>query len=447
VQARKSRSPIRKFGQSLAMGRSVALNHQLLAAAADTQTAADAYINNDYHGAFTYHLCDAARRSAAQATLLQIMDAASSAIHSAGFSQNPQNEGPFEQLFGPVAASEQDEDAPTEGLMESGQPPRTDGTSEPAPATVTSSVELLAQMLRVAEKFVDLAGYVLRQAPDRTGAAPLVARTGNEFVVYVHGISRHVEGYSLRWWNALEQHLSRSIGRQEVLWSPVVNPRGLRAAPPAPTPEEEDFAEELAMILEDRQQQLLAAAPEASRGEVAPPADTLPVATMRGAGFSIDDFARYMLNQDEREEILGRFDEKVRPLLASGTTVHIISHSWGTVVAWEGLRRMDETQLAGRVANLFLVGSALSLRPVQSHLRNRIPDGNRPLHVDRIFNLDARSDVLGGAIRHRFAVDQEFLGLEAPGCSFFDIACAHRSYFLANNMAVNRDIFARLINQ
>jgi pimeloyl-ACP methyl ester carboxylesterase len=301
---------------------------------------------------------------------------------------------------------------------------------------------LLAQMVRVAEKFVDLAGYVLRQAPDRTGAAPAMARTGNEFVVYVHGISRHVAGYSLPWWNALSPNLSRPIGRHEVLWSSVVNPRGVRSAPRARSIEEEEFAQELEMILEDRQQQLLSLAPEASR-DVAP----APMASVRGADFSIDDFTRYMLNEDEREAILKIFDDKVRPLLRDGATVHVVSHSWGTVVAWEGLRRLDTEPLAGRVATLFVVGSALSIGPVQSNLRTRIPNGKSPLHVDQLFNLDARGDIVGGSIRHKFDVDQEFLGLEAPGCSLFNPGCAHSSYFRADNLAVNRDIFARLIGQ
>jgi hypothetical protein len=32
------------------------------------------------------------------------------------------------------------------------------------------------------------------------------------------------------------------------------------------------------------------------------------------------------------------------------------------------------------------------------------------------------------------------------GCGLIDLGCAHESYFNANNLPVNRDIFARFIN-
>jgi hypothetical protein len=153
-----------------------------------------------------------------------------------------------------------------------------------------------------------------------------------------------------------------------------------------------------------------------------------------------------MTNTEEREEILGIFDDVVRPLLNNGTTIHLISHSWGTVVAWEGLRRLDSASLSGRVANLFVVGSALSIAPVKLNLRNRIGNLNRPRHVNRFYNLDAQGDVVGGPLDRQFGVDREFLELATLGCFFLDVGCAHGSYFQAKNLKVNRDIFAKLIN-
>ena len=442
LAVRGSRSPIRKFGRSLTGARSAELNHQLLAAAADIETAADAYIENDFHGAFTYYLCEAARASAPQATVQQVMDATLSTIHNAGFAQTPQNEGPFldDPLFGPVVNPAPEGEGATDEYPAGVQPTRPVATGS-EPVGGASSVELLAQMLRVAEKYLDLADYIVRQPPARAPLVPRVARVGMEAIVYVHGISRHVAGYSLPWWNALCPHLSGSPDRHEVLWSPVVNPKRIRSAVRARSLAEEEFVEQLEMLIEDRQQQLLATAPLASRAAV--PA---PVASLRGAGFSFDDFARYMYNQEEREEILGIFDDVVRPLLKEGITVHLVSHSWGTVVAWEGLRRLDGAALAGRVANLFVVGSALSLGPVKLNLRQRVGDLARPAVVDHFYNLDARGDIVGGPLDHKFGVDQEFLGLDSRNCFIFDISCAHGSYFQADNLAVNRDIFAKLIN-
>jgi hypothetical protein len=230
------------------------------------------------------------------------------------------------------------------------------------------------------------------------------------------------------------------------LWSPVVNPRNLRSASRTRSPEEQEFVEELEIILEDRQQQLQVVAVPAGRGAAPVSRDAVSREAIRGSGLSFDDFARYMTNEQEREEILAIFDGVVRPLLSAGATIHLISHSWGTVVAWEGLRRLDSTSFAGHVANLFVVGSALSIGPVRSNLRGRFPTLGRPTHVDHFYNLDARGDIVGGAIDSRFGVDQEFLELGTHGCSLFDINCAHSSYFKENNVQVNQDIFARLIN-
>lgn len=451
MQAKRSRSPIRRFGQSLSRVRSTDLNHQLLAAASATQTAADAFINGDYHGAFTYHFCQTARSASSMATLGQIMNAAAISISGAGFSQTPQNEGPHldERPFGPVEEAAPHGDGGAEELQ-----PAKDGGSQTV--EVMPGIDLVQQMLRVTEKFLDLADYLVRQAPARQTLPSRTSRAGAEVVVYVHGIGQHQNDFSLPWWNALQPHLGRSLTRHEVLWSSVVNPRRLDSATRSQA--EEDFAEEVELILEDRQRQLQLQAVAAPAGRNGTPASRNAVAWdtlsrnellqdgTRGSGSSFDDFVRYMLNKAEREEILGIFDSVVRPLLRDGATIQLISHSWGTVVAWEGLKRLDSAALAGRVANLFVVGSALSIAPVRANLRGRFPALGRPTHVGRIFNLDAQGDIVGGSIDAGFGVDQEFLELDTLGCSVSDIGCAHSSYFKANNLQVNRDIFARLIN-
>ncbi|MCP4507330.1 MAG: hypothetical protein GY826_13185 [Fuerstiella sp.] len=172
-----------------------------------------------------------------------------------------------------------------------------------------------------------------------------------------------------------------------------------------------------------------------------------------GSGLSIDDFVRYMFVESSRQAIIAEFDRVVRPLLAAGTTLHIVSHSWGTVVAYEALRRMDSDLLPGRVENLFTVGAALSIGAVQSNLFGRVTSDRRPDHVRRVINLSAGGDPVGGAIGDEFNTYREFLGLEPTGCRtipFTNIAfnpvCAHSSYFVRSNLEVSRDIFARYIN-
>ena len=197
-------------------------------------------------------------------------------------------------------------------------------------------------------------------------------------------------------------------------------------------------------IIDDRGKQQLATASEENRR-----AALSQSRAERGGGLSFDDFARYMFNRREREEILAIFDGRVRPLLEAGATVHVVSHSWGTVVAWEGLRRLDALSLPGRVANLFVVGSALSIGFVQWNLFRRITDGRRPQKVDAVINLNAQGDGVGGFMGDAFTVDQRFLDLTPTGCATspsIDLGCAHSSYFRRNNLAVNRDIFAQIIN-
>ncbi len=119
------------------------------------------------------------------------------------------------------------------------------------------------------------------------------------------------------------------------------------------------------------------------------------VAMERSRSFAVDDFTRYMLFEATREAILNEFFRIVVPELEAGAKVHIVSHSWGTVVAYEGLRRLDSRQLPGRVSTLVTAGSALSIGAVQSNLFGRVGDGRTPKHVETIINVDAGGDVVG----------------------------------------------------
>jgi metacaspase-1 len=70
------------------------LNHQLLAAASDKQTAADAYIDGQYRGAFSFNLCATIRLNADK-SYAEIMCVTQQRIQRQGFSQEPQMDGPF----------------------------------------------------------------------------------------------------------------------------------------------------------------------------------------------------------------------------------------------------------------------------------------------------------------------------------------------------------------
>jgi hypothetical protein len=154
----------------------------------------------------------------------------------------------------------------------------------------------------------------------------------------------------------------------------------------------------------------------------------------------VDDFASYLVDSSVRQAIIDRFTGVVQPLLSGGLEIDIISHSWGTVVAYEGLRQLEDAgSVQPRVRNFFTVGAALSIAPVKQRLRPTNQDGRRPAMVRRWVNLNAQGDVVGGPLLTPFTCGT-FLGIVNP-------TCAHGSYFQLGNVAVNRDIFGTYIEQ
>jgi hypothetical protein len=276
-------------------------------------------------------------------------------------------------------------------------------------------------------------------------------------LVYVHGICRHSAGFSDPWWAAMSRVVpSLQPGdldgnRHEVLWSDLVTP--LRLAAARVGGDQAKARERIRATLQDRlERQWHDAIPQA-RGTAAPQ----PVAAAFGLpaipGLEcIDDFLTYLFNDTVRTSILNRFHGVVRPLLQAGSLVEVISHSWGTVVAYEALRQMDSDSAmpAGAVLNYFTVGSALSIFEVQENLLPTSSDGQRPRVVARWINVNAHGDIVGGRLQDNpFHVDAEFLNLEPITCSellgIVNPTCAHNSYFQPENVPVNRDIFGRFI--
>jgi hypothetical protein len=171
-----------------------------------------------------------------------------------------------------------------------------------------------------------------------------------------------------------------------------------------------------------------------------------------GGGSCLDDFAVYLVHAPTRQAIIDRFTAKVRPELAAGNEIDVISHSWGTVVAYEGLRELEDKGVSlASVRNFFTVGAALSIGAVKLGLRSQNKDGRKPTGVRRWVNLNARGDLVGGPLQGRpYEVDEDRVNLDPFGCGNFlglvNPSCAHGSYFQSGNDAVNRDIFARFIN-
>jgi hypothetical protein len=305
-----------------------------------------------------------------------------------------------------------------------------------------------------------------------SAAPPAAARSegaGGRHLVYVHGICKQSAGYSDGWWASLRPFTdafgdgARDGARHEVLWSDLVNAAGLTAAA-RPAAGADEWAARVRGVLEDRAATHAQEAgpsvtsPElardllarnlAGRDVVARDLSAFPGLNVPGID-CVEDFTVYMFNDSIRAQIIGRFTDVVRPLLEAGNELDIISHSWGTVVAYEGLRELEDRGLTDpRVRDFFTVGAALSIFLVKLRLRANNRDGRRPALVRRWVNLNAVGDPVGGRLQGRpYQVDAEFLNLANFGCGWLDAACAHSSYFKPENTPVNRDIFADFIDR
>ena len=405
--------------------------HLLLAGCRDNQTAADAYIDGDFHGAFTYYLCQTLRASPDLGSRATI-DRVAELLKINQFQQVPQHEGVHRHssTFG---------DRSLASSFNANSMSRLDNISLTNSNLTAENQKLLIEAYL---KLLDtLAGSV-------ESKAKIARQVGDRYLVYVHGISQHLRGYSNGWWNALKRFVGQTFGdgnlgdtRREVLWSDLVNTRTF-----ANQTQQQQLRREIELVLEERRRQIIAA--NTGGGHQALRA-TVQSSVERG-GFAIDDFLIYMLDNKVRQQIIDRFTQVVRPLLENGAQIDVISHSWGTVVAYEGLRELEKSSFPGIVASFFTVGSALSVSPVRARLREENQDGNRPNNVAQWLNLDAEGDLVGGMLGDKFDVTQEYLNLKPTGCSrswgFYNLGCAHSSYFGRDNIAVNRDIFGKYIN-
>lgn len=407
----------------------------LLAACRDNQTAADAYIEGDFHGAFTYYLCKTLRQFP-RIESRQLIETVARTLRENQFIQEPQHEG--DNLPGPIFSRHE-------------PVPSSNGVWERPPSLPEASGKLDRENQKLLiEAYLKLLDTIARRGEPIEGS--FARAEENRHLVYVHGITQHRSGYSNSWWRALQQHIGQIFGdghlqstRWEVLWSDLVNPRALAND----EIHREGLRLQIEAVLEERQRREII--DRTSNNQEVRQAIEQVRTLERGRGFAIDDFLSYMLDSKIRKQIIDRFIEVVEPLLSSGKQIDIISHSWGTVVAYEGLRELERNRSRpGRISNFFTVGSALSIGPARAHLKRENKDGIRPFYVDRWINIDAKGDLVGGMLADMFDVTEEYLDLIPTDCSQklfgYSLVCAHSSYFDENNTTVNRDIFAKLMS-
>ena len=415
-------------------------NHVRFSGCKDRQTSADAYIDGSFQGAFSAYLRKTIENEGHEISHSDLISGIHDELKTAGFRQTPQ--------MNPKTLGTMVFDGLESGSRKNSEAATTDSSPlDKSLGSLVAKLEDLVELLDVDRKRLQMRDEL---------------NDDNRSLVYVHGICWHDKGYSDKWFESLRPHLERRLARtlarnrHEVLWSKHVSdgPRNLQSDK-SRKDKENRFVEELQDILRDRaaQSMELQMPPTQSRGassELKQHHFDRALAGIPGLD-CVDDFIKYLFSRSTRKKVIGEFKKIVTPLLERGHEIDIVSHSWGTVVALEGLHQLSEENFEGTIKNLFTVGSALSIGSVQRRLRDGAETGEKPELVENWVNLDARGDIVGGTLRtFSTDVDFEFLNLEPVGCNpgTFGVSgqCAHSSYFDPHNTKVNQDIFARFIS-
>jgi hypothetical protein len=279
-------------------------------------------------------------------------------------------------------------------------------------------------------------------------------------IVWVHGIGEHSPGYSAAWVDVFNPFLNLPTdGYIEVCWDSVfstVGPFALGAETPLGsilreatlTPRQQEQADalrdELATILQSRADALrprphgasafAAAGPlewsERFGATASPLAFGLPDWLSNPDAF-LGDFIKYLVSRRVRNAVKEKAKEKLRPLAGGGDRCALITHSWGTVVAYDALLDLANEAPTLQIKHLITLGSPLWL--VRRLLEDR--SGRKPPQTATWVNIHAEGDPIGSYLRPAFAVDQDFLAPTVGGDP-------HGSYFVTGNDFVQRDIIA-----
>ncbi|MEJ7652663.1 MAG: hypothetical protein WKH64_04575 [Chloroflexia bacterium] len=152
---------------------------------------------------------------------------------------------------------------------------------------------------------------------------------------------------------------------------------------------------------------------------------------------SLGDFSKYLVSRNVRNAVKEVVKVALRDLVDSSQyQVSIVSHSWGTVVAYDSLLDLDVELPGLRVPTLMTFGSPLWL--IRRLLEDR--SGRKPPQVGQWVNVHARGDLVGAWLTPAgFKVDHEY---EVPG---FTGVGAHSSYFVEGNDEVQLKIVKPII--
>jgi hypothetical protein len=282
-------------------------------------------------------------------------------------------------------------------------------------------------------------------------------------IVWVHGIGDFKPGYSAEWEQNFNTYLQLpQASYLEVVWETVfdvarrtMHARGAAAAPVKLTRKEQaaeaEVREQLKAILVARAsafQETSALARPVRRGRGVAGREVLEWSELQRAARRralpdwltkpdeyLGDFTWYLVSKRVRTAVKEEAKKVLRPLADGDYRVALITHSWGTVVAYDTLLDLEQETPGLSVANLFTLGSPLWL------VRNLLEDssGRKPGGLGFWMNIDARGDPVGSWLSPAFAVDRDY---QVPAYGGGD---PHGSYFVQGNEAVQDDLIATQI--
>jgi metacaspase-1 len=283
-------------------------------------------------------------------------------------------------------------------------------------------------------------------------------------IVWVHGIGDHKPGYSTEWEKSFNAYLNLSHESYvEVVWETVFDAvrRTMRIGRRATgahvrLTQREQLAEaavreQLLAILAARAsafEEGRAAAGLTRRGPHAVGRGVLEWSELRrvsrrgGTGEWLSqlneylgDFTWYLISKRVRTAVKEEAKKVLRPLADGDRAISIISHSWGTVVAYDTLLDLELEAPDLNVANLFTLGSPLWL------VRTLLEDssGRKPGELGFWMNIDALGDPVGSWLSPAFQVDRDY---QVPSYGGGD---PHGSYFVQGNEPVQHDLVANTI--
>jgi metacaspase-1 len=282
-------------------------------------------------------------------------------------------------------------------------------------------------------------------------------------IVWVHGIGDHKAGYSDPWRQNFNTYLKLPHASYvEVVWETVFETTRQRATrgrgqPTGPVSmtrmeqlEEAEIREQVQVILQARASALQegSASAPATRGRRGAGQEVLEWSRLRKGprkrGFLdwlsqpdeyLGDFAKYLASKALRTAVKEEVKKKLRPLVEAEHRVSVVSHSWGTVVAYDALLDLAVELPTLRVAQLFTLGSPLWA--VRRFLEDST--GQKPAEVELWMNIEARGDPVGSWLSPAFRVDRDF---QVPS---FGPGDPHGSYFAEGNEAVQGNLVAKTI--